>query len=102
MAREVSNWTQTEQAHGLEKGQLKAILAYSDRSWTNVDAYGSLVVGRYVRERELPWGKSQVTSKATNELPKAIPADQGWVHDGSEWGLKEEGKVLLVAAELLR
>ncbi|SRR5258708_9735257 len=96
----MSNWTQTAEAHDVEKGQLRAIIFYSDRSWTYVTVYGPQTVANVIAKRDPPWGKSKVTRKNTSELPKVLPSNEGYVRDATDYGLRD-GKVLLVPAELL-
>lgn len=90
-----STWTQTETAQGVEKGQLRAIIYYSDRSWSNVVVFGSKTVAKAAGKAK-PWGTPQVTQKNKGELPEVVPADEGYVREASEYGLPN-GKVLLVS-----
>lgn len=89
-----SIWTQTEAAHGIETGQLRAVIYYSDRSWSNVTVFGPKAVVKAVSEPK-PWGTPRVTHKAKSDL-KAVPTGMVFVREATEFGLSS-GKVLLVS-----
>ena len=89
-----SIWTQTAEANALDKGLLGAVIYYSGRSWSVATVYGPKSVVNAVSEPK-PWNPNpSVQHKQKNELP-AVPI-QGYLVDGSKYGLKEGQKVLLV------
>lgn len=94
MARRKSVWTQTEEALGLEKGKLKAVIVYYDRSWSHVTVYGPQAVVTEV-EKPLPWGTPQVTKKYKKDLERVVDTQFAHLKDATDYGLKG-GKVLLV------
>jgi hypothetical protein len=92
-----SNFAQTEKAHGLKPGELKAIFWYSDRSYTKIVLFAiNQTVARAIQQY-FP-KTSVVESKTAADLPKALfPIDEGYVHDDRKYGLKDNGLVMSIS-----
>lgn len=89
------DWNATEEAHGLAKDTLGAVIYYSDRSWSVATVFGPTAVEKAVREPK-PWNENpQVTRKNKSQLPATVT--DGTIVEGDKFGLTDGKKVLLVS-----
>jgi len=87
--------SQIEQKFDIPRGQLKAVVFYSDRSYSHSLAYGPYPVTQRIRKngQELGGQTRLVEAFLLSEL--TIVPTEGYVVDGTTFGL-QGGNILLV------
>lgn len=81
------------QKHGVKETDLKAVIYYSDRSWSDVVVFGAKAIAEHIRKGS---PQAKVSRNTWRELQEVLPDTQTYSYPASDFGMGE-GIVLLIS-----